>query len=125
MSHDHNHQHHAAPLDNTRAFAIGIALNLGFVAIEFGFGIWSHSVALLADAGHNLSDVLGLALAWGAAYASSVGPNERRTYGLRRTSILAALANALILLLATGGITWEAVHRLLEPAPAMGTTMII
>src|SRR5262249_55651097 len=103
MSHDHDHHHHAAPPDNTRAFAIGVALNLAFVAIECGVGIWSQSVALMADAGHNLSDVLGLALAWGAAYASRVGPDERRTYGFRRTSILAALANALILLVATGG----------------------
>jgi cobalt-zinc-cadmium efflux system protein len=120
----HDHHHHSAPSNNTRAFAIGVALNLAFVAVEFGFGIWSHSVALLADAAHNLSDVLGLALAWAAAYASTVGPNERRTYGFRRTSILAALANALILLVVTGGITWEAVRRLFEPTSVMGTTMI-
>jgi len=126
MSHDHNHHcpHHAAP-NYSRAFALGAGLNLVFVAVEFGCGLWAHSVALLADAGHNLSDVLGLLLAWAAAYASTVGPNERRTYGLRRTSILAALANALVLLLATGGITWEAVQRFAQPAPVAGTTVMM
>ena len=121
MSHDHHHdcQHHAPP-DYGRAFALGTGLNLAFVAVEFGCGLWAHSVALLADAGHNLSDVLGLLLAWAAAYASTVGPNERRTYGLRRTSILAALANALVLLLATGGITWEALQRFAQPSTAAG-----
>jgi cobalt-zinc-cadmium efflux system protein len=124
MSHDHRHDHHHSP-NYTRAFALGVGLNLSFVAVEFGFGLWSHSIALLADAGHNLSDVLGLALAWAAAYASTVGANERRTYGLRRTSILAALVNALVLLVVTGGITWEAVRRFTHPAPAMGTTMMV
>jgi cobalt-zinc-cadmium efflux system protein len=123
-SHDHHHDHHHPP-NYTRAFAVGVGLNLSFVALEFGFGLWSHSIALMADAGHNLSDVLGLLLAWAAAYASVVGPNERRTYGLRRTSILAALVNALVLLVVTGGITWEAVRRFANPAPAMGTTMMV
>src|SRR5260221_5518388 len=99
MLHDH---HHHTPASYNRAFAAGIALNLTFVAVEFASGLWSQSVALLADAGHNLSDVLGLLVAWAAAYLSTVGPNERRTYGLRRTSILAALINALVLFLATG-----------------------
>jgi cobalt-zinc-cadmium efflux system protein len=126
MSHDDAHDcgHHAAANYN-RAFAIGAGLNLAFVGVEFAFGLWAHSVALLADAGHNLSDVLGLLLAWTAAYASTFGPNERRTYGLRRTSILAALANALVLLFATGGITWEAVQRFAQPAPVAGTTMMV
>jgi cobalt-zinc-cadmium efflux system protein len=124
MSHDHHHDHHHPP-NYTRAFAFGVGLNLSFVVVEFGFGLWSHSIALLADAGHNLSDVLGLVLAWAAAYASTVGPNERRTYGLRRTSILAALVNALVLLLVTGGITWEAVRRFGNPAPVLGTTMMV
>jgi cobalt-zinc-cadmium efflux system protein len=123
MDHDHHHDQHQ-PANYSRAFALGVGLNLSFVAVEFGFGLWSHSVALLADAGHNLSDVLGLLLAWGAAYASTVGPNERRTYGLRRTSILAALVNALVLLLVTGGITWEAVQRLSHPAPVEGTAVM-
>jgi cobalt-zinc-cadmium efflux system protein len=121
MSHG---QHHHAPTDYTRAFAVGASLNLLFVGVEFAFGLWSHSVALLADAGHNLGDVLGLFLAWAAAYMSTVGPNERRTYGLRRTSILAALVNALVLLLVTGGIAWEAVRRFAQPAPVAGATMM-
>src|SRR6478609_11250514 len=124
MSAGHNHDH-SPPADFSRAFAVGIALNLAFVAVEGFYGFFSQSMALLADAGHNLSDVLGLVLAWAAAYLSKVGPNERRTYGLRRTSILAALANAVILLVATGGIAWEAVRRLGNPAPAEGTTMMV
>lgn len=124
MAHDHDHHHQERP-NYTRAFAVGVALNLMFVAVEFGFGFWSRSVALLADAGHNLSDVLGLLLAWAAAFAGTFGPNERRTYGLRRTSILAALANALVLLVATGGITWEAVRRFYEPAEVAGATMMV
>src|SRR5689334_12937633 len=95
-SHDHSHDH--CPGNFNRAFAIGVSLNVAFVALEAAAGFWSQSMALLADAGHNLGDVLGLVLAWAAAYLSRVGPNERRTYGLRRTSILAALANAVILL---------------------------
>lgn len=121
MAHDHDHH---CPSSYNRAFAIGVALNIAFVVIEAAGGFWSHSMALLADAGHNLSDVLGLLLAWAAAYLSTVGPNERRTYGLRRTSILAALANAVILLVATGGIAWEAVRRLGHPAPVEGATMM-
>src|SRR5437899_2661192 len=109
-THDCGHDHHR-PKSYNRAFAAGVALNVVFVAVEAACGFWSHSMALLADAGHNLSDVLGLLLAWAAAYFSTVGPDERRTYGLRRSSILAALANALILLMATGGIAWEAVRR--------------
>jgi cobalt-zinc-cadmium efflux system protein len=124
MSHDHSHHSHTPPR-YTRAFAIGVTLNLSFAAVEFGCGLWSNSIALIADAGHNLSDVLGLLLAWGAAYASTVGPNERRTYGLRRSSILAALVNALVLLLVTGGIAWEAVRRCTSPAPVVGMIMIV
>ena len=123
MSHLHDHCHGKS--DYNSAFALGVALNVGFVAVEVVCGIWAQSVALLADAGHNLSDVLGLALAWGAARLSTVGPNERRTYGLRRTSILAALINALLLLMATGGITWEALRRFAEPAPVAGSTIMI
>lgn len=126
MSHDHDHcRDHHAPASFNRTFAIGVGLNVVFVVIETVCGFWSHSVALLADAGHNLSDVLGLVIAWVAAWMSAVGPNERRTYGLRRSSILAALLNALILLVATGGIAWEAVRRLTETAPVEGTTMMI
>jgi cobalt-zinc-cadmium efflux system protein len=124
MSHDHCDHHHA-PAAYNRAFALGVALNASFVLIEVVFGFWSHSMALVADAGHNLSDVLGLVIAWAAARLSAVGPDERRTYGLRRSSILAALLNGLILLVATGAITWEAVRRLADPAPAGGATMMI
>ena len=116
-SHGHDHHHHAAPASYDRAFALGIGLNLAFVAIEATFGLLAGSLALLADAGHNLSDVLGLALAWGAAWLARRQPTPRRTYGLRRSSILAALANAMLLILAIGAIAWEAVQRLQAPEP--------
>lgn len=106
MAHSHDH----VP-DYNRAFALGIALNLGFVLAEAGFGVRSHSLALIADAGHNLSDVLGLALAWGASRLAARRPSGRRTYGLRRSTVLAALVNAVVLLVAIGGIVWEAVGR--------------
>jgi len=125
--HDHGHLHvrghGAAKADYGRAFALGIALNLGYVAVEAGFGIVSGSLALLADAGHNLGDVLGLALSWGAAVLGRRGPSGRFTYGLRSSSILAALANAIILMVVTGGIAWEAVQRLAQPMPVAGTTI--
>ena len=120
MAHDHAHghdHHHHAPASYDRAFALGIGLNLGYVAVEAVFGLLAGSLALLADAGHNLSDVLGLGLAWGAAWLARRQPTPRRTYGLRRTSILAALANAMLLLLAIGAIAWEAVLRLQAPEP--------
>jgi cobalt-zinc-cadmium efflux system protein len=120
---DHVHHGHR-PIDYGRAFAVGIALNLAYVAGEAVFGILSGSLALLADAGHNLGDVLGLALSWGAAVLARRGPSGRFTYGLRSSSILAALANALILLLVTGGIAWEAVLRLVRPVPVHSTVMI-
>ena len=113
----HDHAHHHAPAGHDRAFALGIGLNLAYVAVEAGFGLIAGSLALLADAGHNLSDVLGLALAWAAAWLSRRQPTPRRTYGLRRSSILAALANAMLLLLAVGAIAWEAVLRLQAPEP--------
>jgi len=137
VSHDHHHRHsdathqhgghgHShAPADFGRAFAIGIALNIGFVAIEAIYGFLSNSMALLADAGHNLSDVLGLVIAWGASILAKRPPTPRYTYGLRSSSILAALLNAVFLLVATGGIVWEAVRRFAEPAPVAGTTVII
>jgi cobalt-zinc-cadmium efflux system protein len=122
----HGHHHGHAPVGHGRAFVIGIALNLGFVAVEATYGILADSMALLSDAGHNLSDVLGLAVAWGAALLARRSPTERFTYGLRSSSILAALFNALLLLVAVGGIAWESVSRLIEPAPvAAGTVMIV
>lgn len=114
------HDHHHAPASFNRAFAIGIALNLGFVGIEAFYGWRINSLALLADAGHNLSDVAGLVLAWGGALAGQLRPNPRHTYGWRKASVLAALANALLLLVAMGALVWEAVGRLLAPEPMAG-----
>lgn len=121
MAHDHSH----GDASFNRAFAIGVALNLSFVAIEAGFGIWANSLALLADAGHNLSDVLGLLLAWGANYLSRRPPTTKRTYGLRRSSILAALANAVLLFVAVGAIAWEAIGRFAAPAAVSGSTVTV
>ena len=115
--HSHGHGHHHAPTDFGRAFALAIALNTVFVAIEFAYGLAAHSTALMADAGHNLSDVLGLALAWLAAILARRAPNGTFTYGLRSSSVLAALGNAVFLLLACGAIAWEAVGRLGAPHP--------
>ncbi len=124
MAHEHAPGHSHAPADYGRAFAIGIALNSGFVVVEATFGILSHSLALVADAGHNLSDVLGLFLAWGASILVRRRPTARRTYGLRRSSILAALLNAVFLLVAIGAIAWEAVGRFAHPQPVAGGTVI-
>ncbi len=110
MSDTHDHSH--APANFNRAFAIGILLNIVFVAIEAFYGWRVNSLALLADAGHNLSDVAGLVLAWGGALAVKLRPNARHTYGWKRATILAAFANALLLLVAMGGLAWEAVGRL-------------
>lgn len=115
MSSGHHHSHAHADFD--KAFAIGICLNLGFVAIEAFYGWKSNSLALLADAGHNLSDVAGLVLAWGGALAGKLLPNARHTYGWKKASILAAFANALLLLVAMGALAWEAAERLLAPPP--------
>lgn len=119
----HGHSH--APANFDRAFAVGIALNLGFVAVEAGFGFLSGSLALLADAGHNLSDVLGLVLAWAAAWAGRQRPTARYTYGFRRASILASLTNAVLLLVAVGVIVSQAVERLANPQPVETGTMMI
>lgn len=121
----HGHHHHAAPNGNERAFALAVGLNSLFVAIEFTYGFIANSTALMADAGHNLSDVLGLMLAWGAAVLAKRSPSGRFTYGLRSSSILAALLNALLLMMACGAIGWEAVHRIAAPAPVAGTTVAI
>jgi cobalt-zinc-cadmium efflux system protein len=128
--HAHGHRHgigaHAhAPASFGRAFAIGIALNTAYVLGEALFGIMEHSLALLADAGHNLGDVFGLAAAWGASVFGTRKPAGRYTYGLRRLSVLAALGNAVVLLFVTGGIAWEAVRRLAAPQAAGGITIMI
>src|SRR5215472_10320587 len=118
--HDHSHGHSHAPADYGRAFAIGITLNLIYVAAQAVFGLAAGSLALLADAGHNLGDVLALALSWGASLLGRRGPSSRFTYGLGSSSILAALANALILMVVTGGIAWEAILRLEHPVAVSG-----
>ncbi len=121
--HHHDHGHIHAPASFDRAFAIGIALNIAYVVAEAGTGIWTGSVALLADAGHNLSDVLGLAVAWGGAALARSAPTKRFTYGLKGSTILAALANALFLLVALGAIVLEAVQRFDDPPVVAGLTV--
>ncbi|MBU1701633.1 MAG: cation diffusion facilitator family transporter [Candidatus Eisenbacteria bacterium] len=126
--HGHSHGHRPAPSqagDYHRTFIIGICLNAGFVFIEALSGIISGSLALLADAGHNLSDVLGLILAWGATRLATRAPTPYHTYGFRRSTIFAALLNAIILLFAIGGIAWESMRRLNNPPPVAGGTIMI
>jgi cobalt-zinc-cadmium efflux system protein len=119
--HEHGHgHHHHTPANFNQAFAIGIALNLAFVGIEAFYGWRVNSLALLADAGHNLSDVAGLVLAWGGTLAGKLQPDPRHTYGWKKGSILAAFTNALLLLVAMGALAWEAGGRLLTPAPVAG-----
>ena len=120
MGHDHDH----APANYDKAFAIGIALNLSYVVAEAVFGMLAHSLALIADAGHNLSDVLSLLLAWGASRLSQMQPTNRYTYGLRSSSILASLINAIILLIAMGAIAWEAIGRFNQPQEIPGGTVM-
>jgi cobalt-zinc-cadmium efflux system protein len=122
--HGHGHGHSHAPASFGRAFAIGIALNIAFVAVEAGVGWYADSVALIADAGHNLSDVLGLLMAWTAHILSKRPASSRYTYGLRSSSILAALFNAVLLLVACGAIMLGAVQRLFEPVPPEGGLMM-
>ena len=122
--HPHGHAHGSAPINFNRAFLIGIALNSGFVLIEAWYGWRINSLALLADAAHNLSDVAGLLLAWMAALATRLRPDARHTYGWRRASILAAFANAVLLLVAMGSLGWEALQRLGAPEPTEGWTII-
>ena len=116
--------HSHAPASFGSAFAIGITLNLGFVILEVIYGVFAHSLALVADAGHNLGDVLGLLLAWGATFLARTAPTERRTYGLRSSSILAALFNAIFLLITVGAIAWEAIRRFDNPTAVEGRTVI-
>ena len=132
-AHDHSHTHHDhrhvlggghAPGSFGKAFAIGIALNFAFVLIEASYGYMSNSLALMADAGHNFSDVLGLALAWFAIWLGTHKPSKTYTYGFGHASILAAFFNALLLLVAIGGIVWEAISRIRNPEPVMGSTVI-
>ncbi|MBE9178137.1 cation transporter [Oculatella sp. LEGE 06141] len=123
MTHHHSHHNHSSSHYN-RAFAIGIVLNIGFVIVETVYGFLAHSIALLADAGHNSSDVLSLVLAWGASLLSQQKPTHRYTYGLRGSSILVSLTNAILLLLAMGAIGLESVQRFGYPEPIAGRTVI-
>jgi cobalt-zinc-cadmium efflux system protein len=131
-THDNHHHPHShaqgghvhTPANFGRAFLIGTILNIGFVVIEAGYGIASNSMALLADAGHNLSDVLGLLVAWAAATLSRRAPSTHYTYGLGRSSILAALFNAVFLLLAIGAIAFQAIQRLITPEPVQSVTVM-
>jgi len=124
MNHASDHDHPAP--DYNRAFALGVALNIGFVVVEVVFGLLANSLALLTDAGHNLSDVLGLLLAWGANILATRKPSLRRTYGYSRATILASLASGLLLLVAVGAIAWEAVLRFMQPVqPSGGVIMAV
>ena len=125
QGHDHHHGHLHAPKDFGTMFAIATAMNVALVVVQVFYGIAAHSVALLADASHNFGDALGLALAWGAHSLSKFSPTQRYTYGFRSASILAALINGMILLVATGGIAWEAIQRFSEPNEVQGTTVMI
>jgi len=123
MARDHTHSE--GPANYNKAFALGVALNLGYIIVEVIAGLTVHSLALLADAGHNLSDVLSLLLAWGTSYLTQLAPTRRRTYGLRSSSILASLANAIILLVAIGAIGWEAIRRFAEPVSVPGNIVML
>src|SRR5882757_11244552 len=132
QAHEHSHDHghaagdaHGMPIEGVNLrMGIAVALNLVFVVIEGGFGFLSNSVALIADAGHNLSDVLGLVCAWGALLLGRRPPGAKFTYGLGRSSVLAALVNAVLLLLACGAIAWEAASRIAAPPPVAGRTVM-
>ena len=123
--HDRHGPHGHMPTNFSRAFALGIALNTIYIIVEVTYGILAGSMALLADAGHNLSDVLGLAIAWAGAELAKRPPSKKFTYGLGGSSILAALLNGLLLLVACGAIAWEAISRFAEPSPVASTTVII
>ncbi|WP_305910025.1 cation diffusion facilitator family transporter [Methylomarinum sp. Ch1-1] len=122
MSHEHHHNHHISHYN--RAFAIGVTLNIAFVTIEIGYGFAAKSLALIADAGHNFSDVLSLLIAWGAGLLGAKAATDKRTYGFRKATVMAALTSAILLLVALGGIGWETYHRLLSPQPVEGLTVI-
>lgn len=121
----HGHGHAHAPADFGRAFAIGIGLNTAFVAIEAGYGIAADSLALLADAGHNLGDVFGLALAWFGAWLGRRAATRTRSYGWRKATILAAFINAATLLVLCGGLAWEALERFAQPPSVAATTVVV
>ncbi len=125
MEHSHEHHHHHSSNPYNRAFAIGIGLNVLFVALEVVYGILANSSALLADAGHNASDVLSLVFAWTAAWMATIRPAGKYTYGLRKTTILVSILNALLLFVAVGFIAWDAVIKIKNPQPVAGTQVMI
>ncbi|MDP4164686.1 MAG: cation diffusion facilitator family transporter [Bacillota bacterium] len=125
MSHNHNHGHSHTPANYGFAFGVGIILNSIFIIVEVVYGILGDSLALLADAGHNISDVIGLIIAWIAVWLGKKAPTEKRTYGYKRSSILSALFNSVFLMVAIGAIVWEAIHRFGSPQPVAGKTVII
>ncbi len=122
---EHSHPHHHQVANYNRAFAIGILLNVVFVIIEASYGILAGSMALLADAGHNLSDVVSLLLAWGASVLAKKAATEKRTYGFRKATVMAALLSSIMLLIALGGIAWESINRMFNPQPVQGMTVIV
>ncbi|MDX1795734.1 MAG: cation diffusion facilitator family transporter [Hydrogenovibrio sp.] len=124
MSH-HHHDHHHEITDYNRAFAIGVLLNIAFVIVEVIYGLLADSLALIADAGHNLSDVMSLLLAWGAHWLATRPASDKRTYGFRKTTILSSLISAVVLLIALGGIAWEAIERLTTPQVVNGNIVIV
>ena len=125
MSHNHEHLHSHQPNNFNKAFGLGIALNVIYILVEVFYGLLINSMALLADAGHNFSDVLGLLLAWGAAYLAKTAVTEKRTYGFRKSTILAALFNAILLMIAVGAIIIEAIRKFISPEPVQGLTMML
>ncbi len=125
MQHIHNHSHNHQLRSYNKIFGIGIVLNTVYIIVEIAAGLLINSMALIADAGHNLSDVLGLILAWLGSYLAKTAVTKTRTYGLRKSTILAALFNALILLIAVGAITIEAIRKIVHPEPIGGTMMMI
>lgn len=114
----HSHEHHKSHYNF--AFAVGVILNVTFVVIEIVYGVTADSLALIADAGHNLSDVLSLLLVWGAHFLASRAATEKRTYGFRKLTIMASMVSAIFLLITLGGITWEAINRITNPKPVEG-----
>ncbi len=120
----HSHSHSQGIQTYNRAFALGVILNIGFVTVEFGYGLAADSLALVADAGHNLSDVVSLLLAWGAARLATISSSEKRTYGFRKVTIMASLISGILLLVAIGGIARESVSRFFQPAPVEGSVVI-
>ena len=124
-TYDHDHHHHHSPKNISRAFVIGIILNMSFVLVEVGAGFWKHSLALLTDAGHNFGDVVGLLLVLIANRLAKIKPTENYTYGYSKSTVLVALTNAIILLVAVGAIGWEAITRISEPHPVDGSVISI